>query len=280
MFISLLPGDTWSRAALAPLEAPDGPRYLAPFACERVDFSGNRGVCLFTANAMLPSFAARVFDEQFQTVATLPLTGLPSRTRVSNDGKLAAITVFERGHSYADAEYSTRTTLVDTVSGHALGDLEQFRVLRDGRPFSRVDFNYWGVTFSDDGNRFFATLSFGGKPYLVEGDVRLREARVLAPDVECPSLSPDGSRLAFKRKVPGGSGGGWRIWLRDLGNGQERPVEGETRTIDDQVEWLDRRTLVYQFPSGEGNNVWAVDVDGSDPARPFVRQAWSPSVVR
>ena len=36
---------------------------------------------------------------------------------------------------------------------------------RDGKPFDKIDFNFWGVTFSRDERRFHATLSSGGKFY-------------------------------------------------------------------------------------------------------------------
>jgi hypothetical protein len=36
-----------------------------------------------------------------------------------------------------------------------IGDLEQFTVSRDDQAFANRDFNFWGVTFAADGNRFF-----------------------------------------------------------------------------------------------------------------------------
>jgi hypothetical protein len=38
--------------------------------------------------------------------------------------------------------FSTRTTIVDTVKGEVLGDLEEFKISRDGKPFASVDFNF------------------------------------------------------------------------------------------------------------------------------------------
>src|SRR5262249_28733502 len=158
-----------------------------PLVCDTVYFAGNRGMCLSTEETPLPKYYASIFDERFQPLYKVALTGAPSRVRVSSDGRRAAVTVFEHGHSYAESGFSTRTTLFATSSGTSLGNLEEFSITRDGKPFRRVDFNFWGVTFARDGRRFFATLSSGGTPFLIEGDVDRRDARVVAPGVECPS---------------------------------------------------------------------------------------------
>jgi hypothetical protein len=279
MFVNLTPNAGWKRIALAPLASPDGPRYTGRMVCERVYFAGSRGVCLFAKDTLFPAYYARIFDERFEALSEIRLTGPPSRARVSPDGRRAAITVFEQGHSYAETGFSTRTTLVDTMSGASLGDLEQFVVWRDGRRFQARDFNFWGVTFARDGDRFFATLSSGGVPYLIEGHADRREARVLHAGVECPSLSPDNTRVAFKRMIRRESGREWQLWLLDLSTLSERPVAGETRNIDDQVDWLDDTHLVYHFPSTDGNNIWMVGTDEGKPPRRFMREAFSPSVV-
>lgn len=269
----LVPGDGWGRAALVPLPAPDGPRFVTPLRCDRVHFAGGRGVCLEAAGL---TGRAVIVDAAWQPRASLALTGPPSRARVSRDGRFAAFTVFEQGHSYADDVFSTRTTIVDTETGTPLPDLETWPAWQGATRVQRVDVNYWGVTFEPDGRHVYATLAFGGTPYLVRGDLAAREFRVVARDVECPSLSPDGRRVAFKRA----DGLRWRLWVRDLATGAEHPVAGETRSIDDQVEWLDDARLLYQFPSDEGNHVWVAETDAAAPARVFIRDAWSPAVVR
>ena len=133
---------------LAPLSAPDGAAYETPLSCDRVYFAGARGVCLAVEGELLKRNVAYVFDDTFTKLHKVRLTGLPSRTRLSPDGRLAAITVFEHGHSYAEDGFSTRTTIVDTAKGSVLTDLEQFTIVRDGVRFKAVDFNFWGVTFT------------------------------------------------------------------------------------------------------------------------------------
>jgi hypothetical protein len=139
MFISLVPDQTFKRVVLAPLDAPDQARYLTPLQCDRVYYAGSRGLCLTAATdrAGTPSYVARVFDEHFAELHTMTLTGAPSRTRLSPDGRRAAFTVFDEGHSYADGVFSTRTTIVDAIGGTAIGELET--TLRRQRLWGRAE---------------------------------------------------------------------------------------------------------------------------------------------
>jgi len=281
MFISLASDDTFKRVVLAPLAAPDEARYVTPLNCERVYYSGSRGLCL-TATSTRPGVAtyfAHVFDEHFTQLHTLTLTGPPSRTRLSPDGRRAAFTVFDEGHSYADGVFSTRTTIIDTIGGTVIGDLESWKVTRDGQPFANKDFNFWGVTFAADGNTFFATLRTQGRAYLIEGDVDARTARVLVQGAECPSLSPDATRIAFKKRL-GGSHGWWQLSLYDVSTQAVRTLSGDTESVDDQVEWLDNASLIYFRPTSDGNIIWRLRTDVDEPPRPFVRAGFSPAVVR
>jgi hypothetical protein len=154
-----------------------------------------------------------------------------------------------------------------------IGNLEEFTVTRDGRRFRRRDFNFWGVTFARDANRFYATLASGRKTYLIVGDIRARTARILRENVECPSLAPDNRRLAYKKLV--GGPGSWRFHVLDLRTMSDTPL-AEERHIDDQVEWLDNRRILYRA----GNDVWTVRADGSGSPQRFLRAADSPAVVR
>jgi WD40-like Beta Propeller Repeat len=141
---------------------------------------------------------------------TFPLEGVPSRTRVASDGSIAVATVFVAGDSYAVDGFSTRTLLFDLRRHSSLGDLEDFQVERDGRSFKSIDFNFWGVTFSANPDRFYAVLASARRLYLVEGRVSARRLGVIREGNECPSLSPDGRRIAFKARefqVAGSSGG-------------------------------------------------------------------------
>ena len=154
---------------------------------------------------MFTTYQALSFDEEFERLHSFNLAGTPSRTRVSPNGRFAAVTVFVTGDSYTGG-FFTRTTLIDLALEKMIGDLEEFQVTNKSQPFKKVDFNFWGITFAPDGEKFCATLASGGRLYLVEGSTSTRELRVLREGVECPSFSPDGSgwsRIAHdgRRKV-------------------------------------------------------------------------------
>ncbi len=258
-----------------PIDVPDGQRTVTELVCERVHYAADRGICLVPIHGLVTTYKAVTFDSNFQPVHEIDLNGAPTRARVSPDGRYGVATVFVFGHSYADANFSTQTILVDMDSGASLGDLETFTTMRDGEVIQSEDFNFWGVTFSaDDSNLFFATLRTAGKTYLVRGDVEDRTMEVLRENVECPSLSPDGTRIGFK-KLTDGLIGQWRLHVLDLETMTETAL-AETRNIDDQVEWLDDRTVLY----GDGEHIWSVPADGGGTPATLITDGLSPAVVR
>ncbi len=181
------------------------------------------------------------------------------------------MTVFVTGDSYLESPtaFSTRTTILDMSDGSQIGQLEQFDVSKDGKPFDAVDFNFWGVTFAKDPNRFYATLGTGGEHYLVEGNVRAKTMRVLRDGVECPSLSPDNKQIAYKSRI--GDSNRWHLRVLDLDTLEDHAV-AESKSIDDQVEWLDDDTLAYS----DETNVYTVPADGGGEAKLLVKDATSP----
>jgi hypothetical protein len=239
-------------------------------ACLRFYEAGGHGLCLTVARSGV-EFRALVLDRAGHTKHTLTLTGLPSRARVSPDGRLGAMTTFVSGDSYAaPGEFSTRTTILDLVTGRPITDLEKFSVTKDGKRIQSPDFNFWGVTFARDSDEFYATLATGDHTYLVHGGVSERTVEVLRDNVECPSLSPDGTRIAYKRRD--GKPWKWRLHVLDLRTGADVAV-AERRPIDDQAEWLDNRRLLY----GIGVDVWVAASDGGGRPQRFLANASSPS---
>jgi uncharacterized repeat protein (TIGR01451 family) len=273
-------GSLGYRAALAPIVAPDRHRAVTGLACEQVYFAGGHGLCLGDAGSIAPwegavtSTHAYVFGPDFRIIHDILLGGVPSRARVSADGRHGAVTVFVAGHSYADASFSTATTLLDLDSGNPVGNLETFAVWREGRRFQSLDFNFWGVTFAPDSDRFYATLGSSGRTFLVEGSIAGRRMQVLRENFECPSASPDGTRLAYKRRV-GARDFSWRLHVLDLATMTDTAL-AESRSIDDQIEWLDERRVLY----GEGDAIWVAEADGTGTPRKFLSQARSPVVLR
>ncbi len=264
---------TYGRVAIARQAGTDRSRVITRMTCERLHMRGERGLCLTQRGRLFGVFRAVVFGSDLRAREQVNLNGFPTRTRVSPDGRYGAATTFVSGHSYADAgQFSTETVLIDMRRGTKLATLEEFTVTRAGRKFRKQDFNFWGVTFTEAGDRFYATLASGGKTYLIEGRLRARTARVLRENVECPSLSPDNTRIAYKKIV--GGPGEWRFHVLDLETMSDTPL-AEERHIDDQVEWLDNRRILYRA----GNDVWTVRADGTGSPQKFLTAADSPVVV-
>jgi hypothetical protein len=286
VFVDTRVGEGFGRVAVSdPAAGPDSAPALTDLRCERVDMVADRGLCLSAKRGAVTTYHLSVFDGDFKVLSTRDLPGLPSRARVSPDGTRGAMTTFVSGDSYlTPGQFSTRTELLDLRAGTSFGDLETFTVIRDGEPFSRVDFNFWGVTFSPtDPDRFYATLGTGGSQYLVEGDFAGRRVTVLREGVECPSLSPDGTRIAFKKRVDLGMGRTeWRLAVLDLATLTDRPLT-ETRNVDDQAMWLDDTTVLYGVPRAASGtptrDTYAVAADGSGEPRLLVPGASSLRVV-
>jgi len=264
-----------NQVAIAPLASVPGRPTGTPLSCDRVYFAGGRGICLARGSGFAAGYRARVFGPDLRVPREVAVDGVPSRARVSPDGRYGSVTMFVAGHSYAAAgEFSTQTTLIDLARGAKIADLEEFAVSRGGRQVTAVDMNFWGVTFARDSDRFYATLATGGKTYLIEGSVSARTARVIHENVECPSLSPDGTRVAYKRRT-GSSTRPWRLTVLDLATMRETPL-AEQRSVDDQAEWLDDGSVLY----GVDGDVWTVPADGGGRPSRFLADAASPAVVR
>ncbi|MER6214294.1 hypothetical protein ABT213_09555 [Streptomyces sp. NPDC001674] len=250
--------------ASVPADAPDGPRTASGVKCLRFHAAAGTGICLQSdKGGVQESYRAVVLDSALKEVTTRPLAGIPTRARVSPGGHLAAWTVFVGGDSYAGTDFSTRTSLLDLRTGRYDASLEDFTVLMDGKPYRSADVNFWGVTFAADEQTFYATLATGGRTHLVRGDLAARTVSVLRENLECPSLSPDGTRLVFKKRVPGlPEDAPWRLYVLDLASMKEAPL-AEARSVDDQVVWTDDHTVVYSLPGDFGADLYSVPADGS-----------------
>jgi WD40 repeat protein len=254
--------------------APGAPTQT-PLSCDRTYFAAGRGICMARGGGFASGFQARIFDSSLRVRHTVQLEGIPSRTRVSPDGRYGAVTLFVAGHAYSTpGAFSTATTLIDLSTGAKIADLEQFTVLNGDRQVTAVDVNFWGVTFARNSDLFYATLATGGKTYLIRGSVRARTARVIHENVECPSLSPDGTRIAYKKRT-GSKADLWRLTVLDLATMRETPL-AEQRSVDDQAEWLDGGHLLY----GVDGAVWMARADGTGEPTRFIAGADSPAVVR
>ena len=267
------PGN-YGHLAVAPLGNLED-RTVSTASCERLHVAGGRGICVQLAGRVPLRYRARILDGDLVPRDSVPLQGFPSRARVSPDGRLGSVTSFVSGHSYAElGVFSTETTIIDLTSGTVVIDnLEDVPIDRDGERVDSIDANLWGVTFAPDSDAFYATLSTGGRTYLVKGSVRGGRMNVVRENAECPSLSPDGDRVVYKKR--GGGDGLWRFTMLDLATMRETPL-AETASIDDQVEWIDGGTVAYR----NGEALWSVPADGSGRPTRLTSGADSPAAVQ
>lgn len=282
LFRSTAVDRTYGTVMLTLRDEPEHLRDGTGLECDRVYFAVGRGLCLAVDRGIVTRTRALVFDDRFQISHEIPLSGIPSRARLSPSGRLGATTTFVSGHSYAGSSFSTETTILDVENGVTLGTLEEFTAWRGGDLIQAPDLNFWGVSFANDDERFYATLGTGGRTYLVEGSVSRRSVEVIHESVECPSLSPDESRVAFKRRVNRDGPIHWQPYVLDLRTRTETPL-AETRTIDDQIEWLDEHRILYALPESSPSavtHVWSLPADGSGQPELFLERAASPVVIR
>ncbi|WP_399924028.1 TolB family protein [Streptomyces kanamyceticus] len=261
--------------------APQAARTTGGPSCERFYAAGGTGLCLQRRSGIPPKSYAVVLDDKLREKRRIALTGIPNRARVSASGRMLSWTMFATGDSYAGSSFSTRTSILDTRTGYLIKNMEEIPLTLDGRRYHAPDVNYWGVTFTKDDNVFYATVSTKGKTYLVRGDMKKWAATALRENVECPALSPDDTRLAFKKRVREGTRDPWRLYVLDLRTMRERPL-AERRNVDDQAAWLDDGTLAYALPGEDGRkqDIWATPADGSGKPTLRVRGGSSPAAVR
>ncbi len=115
------------------------------------------------------------------------------------------------------------------------------------------------------------------------GDIAARRLVVLRSGVECPSVSPDGTRIAFKKRHIGALGRvEWQLSVLDLTTLVDHPL-AETRSVDDQAEWLDDNTVLYGLPRASSGtpayDTWSVPADGGGRPARMLPGAYSTIVV-
>jgi hypothetical protein len=269
----------YGRLAFAALDPAGGERRRSGLNCDRVHFAAQQGICVVRGAGLLNESTVKLLDARLDVTAEVKVPGVPSRARVSPDGRLAAVTTFVTGHSYATpGQFSTAATLIDVRRGKEITDLEHFVTLdADGDRVTARDRNFWGITFDRDGRTFYATVAYDGETHLVRADVRTRRARIIHDNVECPSLSPDGTRIGYKKLVSAGAGSPkiWRFTVLDLATMRETEL-AEPAPRDDQLEWLDDDHVLY----ANGEEIWTVPADGSGAPERYLAAADSPAVVR
>jgi hypothetical protein len=262
----------YSRVTLVGIEGTGG-RKATALRCQRSHFVARRGLCL---GSVTPSqvggmvvgqsgYVATITGPGFRARRRLALPGLPLWARVSPDGRIGAASV-EGEH-----ESPTETILIDMNRGRIVSELGRFPVDWEGRRPLAGDVAISCLTFAGRAGRFYVSLGDEDRSYLAQGSLGSGRLRVIRENADCPSVSPDDRRLAYRKRVDGR----WQLRILELSTGRETALR-EARPVDDQVEWLDGRQILYAI----GSDLWVVATDGSASPRIFVAGARSPAVVR
>ncbi len=257
---------------------PDGQRAASALRCQRFYRAATTSVCLRLAGPG-PTYEAAVMTADNSVIKTIPLPGIPSRARVSASGNIVSWTSFVTGDSYAvPGGFSTRTGFFDLRTGEVTESIEHFDATVQNRPMKAADVNYWGITVAADDTTFYATLASGGLNWLVKGDLKAKTVKSVRQNAECPSLSPDGTRVAYKKRpTPLDK---WELVVLDLRTNQEVKLPG-TGGIDDQAAWIDERTLAFGMAKDEKKTaIFFVPADASAPAHAEIDNGASPVSVK
>lgn len=274
-FINRVPGDEYG---LVGYIDPSGERHITELECSRLDLNEAVGICLSATAGLGGSGRGLLLDPGLNPSLRFAVN-LPSRAAVSPDGSVVAWTGFSLGHSYlAPGEFATTTQLI-SVDRSIGANLEQvFSMYRGDDLLTDVDMNYWGVTFVDS-DHFYATLGTGDGVSIIEGRVSNSRLDVVFENATCPEVSPDGKTIVAKEP----RGDFMQLIAIDVETGDRREL-GESRSVEDQVEWADDDTILYALPNlDEGTDpqpvfdVWALDVAAGSSPRMIIPFADSPA---
>ncbi|WP_350278051.1 hypothetical protein [Kribbella sp. HUAS MG21] len=273
-FRNLADGPDSGKLAAVSVGSPAAARRVGELRCDRFAAARRTAVCLRLKPGSLPPLTELiVLDVNLRERHRTTLPGTPSRARVSPDGRIVNWTLFVSGDSYAASGFSTRTGLYEVDTGKLLKSVEELAVFVGGKRYFAADVNYWGITFGADSNKFYMTMASKGKTYLIEADYRAYRGTAIAENVECPSLSPDGRRIAYKQKV---SNGVWRLAVLDLAT-RRVTHPPESRLLDDQPVWKDNSTLLYPLRNAANSlDIWSVGL--TTPPDLLIPDATSPSL--
>jgi hypothetical protein len=278
LFRTLAPRRAFGRLAM--VHAHDQlTRFVAPLTCARVHYAGGSGVCLVEhASGTTLKHIAYLFDRTFARGAGIALAGVPTRVRVSPDGRWAAVTTYAEEELPGGERLASESVLIDISAGRIVADLREFRISNDAYAPLAGPIDIAGVAFAGDSDHFYASLSTPSKRYLAAGSIAARRVELIAVGMANEAVSPDGRRLVVKRQV--GNHGQWQLAVLDLGSMESTTLHHPERSVDDQVEWLDDTHVVYHDAAEDATGVWMLSTDGLSGPQLLIPDAFSPVVIQ
>ena len=274
-FINRVPGDEYGFVGYID---QFGERRITQLECDRLDRNINGGICLSATAGINGTGVGFLLDAGLAQTKRFGVSK-PSRAAVSPSGRIVAWTGFTLGHTYLNpGEFGTRAQLID-VERRLPANLEDDFVTYVGdRVLDEDTRNYWGVSFVDD-DVFYATVGTADSVSLVRGQVSTSRIDVVFENASCPAISPDGKTIVAKEQ----RGDSFQLVAIDVETGQRRDL-GETRSIDDQVEWADDNNIIYAVPNPEEGteaqpvfDVYALNVAPGSSPRLLIPFADSPA---
>lgn len=269
VFVNRVPGDDYGK--LATIDG-EGDRHFFGPTCDRAHASAGMALCLEPQDGLIPTWNARVLDftdESLPEIAS-EIAARPSRARVDPRGSRVVWTSFVTGHDYLSAgEFATETRYIDFSRDGVTYTADQIRAAEVPERFNAQDGNWWGVTFDPSSeDHVYLTFGHGEETEVVRSDQRRVRFESAFDNASCPSQSPDGDSMVFKRAIEG-EDAPLSLVLRGLNTGDER-VLNEDRFVDDQVEWLDNDTITYGLIREDSADtqpeydIWSLDITDPD----------------
>ncbi len=278
--INRIPGDDYGRVIT--INSDVSRTFVPNVRCERYHASGNYGLCLWKAGEQ--RYQATLYDVSENVNNDVLSWGvtLPSRARISDDGQYASYTSFASGTGYQDlGSFVTVIEVFETddpLNRVRLSDFDYSD--EDAALLADIKGKFWGVTWGDDGD-FYVTWGNEEEIRIVKGSYADKTLELTDLIGSCPSLSPDGKTLVFKESTANG----FELVALNLETNETTRL-AETRSVDDQVEWLNDDTIAYALHVDEDAetqlqpewDIWSLDI-ADETAEPelLLPQADSPT---
>ena len=268
----MTPTGGWSPPISVPARATTP---VTALRCDRLDLAGGHGICLTARAASSRPTRRSCSTQRPDTAHAAPVPGVPEpHAGLARRPARPRSTIFVGGDSYAPGQFSTRTSIVDVASGEvARADLERLHGRRttarmiQGRLqlLGRDVHARWRALLRDARHRR-AALPHRGR----RGDQRAPSSVTTSSARRSrPTARGSPSRRASASRSSGAS-------TSSTSRRARRPRCRSTRSVDDQIAWLDNRRLAY----GVGEEVMEVPADGSAAPRLMLASATNPNRVQ